>query len=537
MHGRPGFPAAGFGLAEPLVYGRRISRAGERGGVQCGDAPVRRARLVAGFPRRDPDLAGDAAVDANPTCRLRPSVSRKPVPARRGGSAQPSLQWQRRYQYQNLSNARAKGSLINSLPSGTVSEAPTNLFTSGFDASWELDLWGHVRRQVEAADAQVQYSEEQRRGVLVSTLAETARDYIQLRGTQTLIRIANDNLKIQQDILQLVKTRQQKGLTSDLDVENAAAQVDAIRAQLPSLEQQEAEQINALSFLLDLPPDALWGELARGRQVVPKPARVPVGIPSELARRRPDIRATEAQLHAATADIGVAVAEFYPTIQLNGSAGFDALKIGSLLTANAILTNVGPSVSIPIFQGGRLKATLELRKAQQIEAAIAYHKTVLQAWHEVVNALVAYRTERQRRGRLATQVEHLRQALALARDRYNDGVADFTTVLDIARTLLQAEQDYAEQHQHLDQSRPVVQGARRRVGVDLPESTSRPIDRRPTSPAGKDTDMTLSMLALTPLAALIAGLLILVMPRAAQLHRGDLPDRRRPSRPVSASCR
>jgi NodT family efflux transporter outer membrane factor (OMF) lipoprotein len=356
----------------------------------------------------------------------------------------PGLNGSARYQYQNLSNARAKGSLINSLPSGTVSEAPTNLFTSGFDASWELDLWGHVRRQVEAADAQVQYSEEQRRDALVSSLAETARDYIQLRGTQTLIRITNDNLKIQRDILQLTQTRQQKGLTSSLDVENAAAQVEAIRAQLPSLEQQQAEQINALSFLLDLPPDALWGELAGGRQVVPKPARVPIGIPSELARRRPDIRAAEAQLHAATADIGVAVAEFYPTIQLNGSAGFDALKIGSLLTANAILTNVGPSVSIPIFQGGRLKATLELRKAQQVETAIAYHRTVLQAWHEVVNALVAYRTERQRRGRLGNQVEHLRQALTLARDRYNDGVADFTTVLDIARTLLQAEQDSAQ---------------------------------------------------------------------------------------------
>lgn len=357
----------------------------------------------------------------------------------------PGLNGSARYQYQNLSDVRAKGSLIDRLPGGTVSsEPPTNLFTSGFDASWELDFWGHVRRQVEAADADVQYSEEQRRDALVSSLAEIARDYIQLRGTQALIRIANDNLRIQRDILQLTQTRQQTGLTTSLDVESAAAQVEAIRAQLPSLEQQEAQQINALSFLLDLPPDALRGELAKGKQVVPRPARVPIGIPSELARRRPDIRAAEAQLHAATADIGVAVAEFYPTIRLNGSAGFDAVKIGSLLSASAILTNVGPSISIPIFQGGRLKATLELRKAQQVEAAIAYHRTVLRAWHEVVNALVAYRTERQRRARLAEQVEHLRQALSLARDRYKDGVADFTTVLDVARTLLQAEQDYAQ---------------------------------------------------------------------------------------------
>lgn len=360
----------------------------------------------------------------------------------------PSLNGSARYQHQNLSDVSAKGTLIDGLlgaPNSTISSAkPTDLYTSGFDASWELDLWGHVRRQVEAADAQVQSSEEQRRDTLVSSLAETARDYIQLRGTQTLIRITNDNLKIERDILQLTQTRQQKGLTTSLDVENAAAQVEAVRAQLPSLEQQEAQQINALSFLLGLPPDALRGELATGKQVVPKPARVPIGIPSELARRRPDIRAAEAQLHAATANIGVATAEFYPSIQLNGSVGFDAVRAASMLTASAIPTSFGPSISMPIFEGGRLKATLLLRKAQQIEAAITYHRTVLQAWHEVVNALVAYRTERQRSARLAMQVQHLRQALSLARDRYNDGVTEFTTVLDTSRTLLQAEQDHAQ---------------------------------------------------------------------------------------------
>jgi NodT family efflux transporter outer membrane factor (OMF) lipoprotein len=360
----------------------------------------------------------------------------------------PAVNGNARYQRETLSDVRARGTLIDSLlgaPNSTISSVnPADLFTSGFDASWELDLWGHVRRQVEAADAQVQTSEEQRRGALLSSLAETARDYIQLRGTQTLIGIAYENLKVAQDILELTQTRQQKGLTTDLDVENAAAQVESVRAQLPALEQQEAQQINALSFLLDLPPDALRGELVTGKQVVPRPAKVPIGVPSELARRRPDIRASEAQLHAATADIGVAVGDFYPSIQLNGSVGFDALKVASQLTAHAIPTSIGPSISVPIFEGGRLKATLQLRKAQQVEAAIAYHRTVLQAWHEVVNALVGYRTERQRRVRLAKQVEHLRVALSLARDRYTDGVTEFTTVLDTARTLLQAEQDQAQ---------------------------------------------------------------------------------------------
>ncbi len=362
----------------------------------------------------------------------------------------PGVQGNARYQHATLHDVRIKSRLIDDLlgsPRSTItlnSAQPADIFTSGFDASWELDFWGHVRRQVESANAQVRSSEEQRRDALVSSLAETARDYIQLRGTQTQIRIANDNLKIQQEILELTKTRQEKGLTTMLDVNNAAAQVEAVRAQLPSLEQQEAQLINALSFLLDMPPDGLRGELAATRPVPPSPARVPIGIPSELARRRPDIRAAEAQLHAATADIGVAVAEFYPTIQFNGLAGFDAIKVAKLLTASAVLTNFGPTISMPIFQGGRLKATLELRKAQQVEAAINYHKTVLRAWHEIVNALVAHRTEQQRRARLALQVEYSRQALSLARVRYNDGVADFTTVLDTERTLLQAEQDHAQ---------------------------------------------------------------------------------------------
>lgn len=358
------------------------------------------------------------------------------------GAAQlPGLDVSGKYQREQYSQ-QGVVSLLDGLLGPSV--PPISDFTVSFDAAWELDLWGHVRRQVEAADAQVRSSEEQRRGVLVSSLAETARDYIQLRGTQTQIRIAKDNLKIQQDILQLTQTRQQRGLTTSLDVENAAAQVEAIRAQLPTLGQQEAQGINALSLLLAMPPNALRGELASARPVPPTPARVPVGIPSELARRRPDIRAAEAQLHAATADIGVAVAAFYPTVQLNGAVGFDALDLGNLWKGSALQYNIGPSISMPIFQGGRLKATLELRKQQQQEAAIAYRRTVLQAWHDVVNALVAYRTEQQRRSRLARQVEHSRQALSLARIRYSDGVAEFTIVLDTERTLLQAEQQYAE---------------------------------------------------------------------------------------------
>jgi NodT family efflux transporter outer membrane factor (OMF) lipoprotein len=340
------------------------------------------------------------------------------------------------------------GSAINRLLQGSGQSPlprvpiPFNEYYIGFDASWELDLWGRVRRQVEAADAQVDQAAEQRRDALVSSLAELARDYIQLRGTQMQIRIAVENLKVAQDVLTRAQERATKGVGAGLDVENAAAQVENIRAQIPAFEQQESQYINAVSLLLNQPPGALHPALGRPKLVPLAPPRVPIGISSELARRRPDIRAAEAQLHAATADIGVAVASFYPTVQLNGTVGFDSTDIRQLWQLNSLQYMAGPSLKVPIFAGGRLKNTLELRKSQQQEAVIQYRKTVMRAWHEVVNALVAYRLEQQRRTRLRFEIEHSRQALILARERYSDGVGDFLRVLDAERTLLQAEQQY-----------------------------------------------------------------------------------------------
>jgi NodT family efflux transporter outer membrane factor (OMF) lipoprotein len=318
-----------------------------------------------------------------------------------------------------------------------------NEYNTGFDASWEIDLWGKVRRQVEAADASVDQAADQRRDALVSSLAELARDYIQLRGVQTQIRIANDNLKADRDILALTQERQQRGLQNGLDVENAAAQVEAVRAQLPQLQQDESQYINALSFLLDQPPGALHTTLGAQPSARTGPPRIPLGIPSELARRRPDIRAAEDQLHAATANIGVAVGDFYPSVQFNGTVAFDSLNVSNLYKPSSLQYNFGPSVTLPIFAGGRLRSTLELRDTQQQEAAVTYRKTVLQAWHDVVNALVAHRLEMSRRASLRSQSEHARAALDLARTRYNDGVTEFLTVLDAERTLLQAEQQYA----------------------------------------------------------------------------------------------
>jgi NodT family efflux transporter outer membrane factor (OMF) lipoprotein len=354
----------------------------------------------------------------------------------------PSLNGDAKYTRELYSQNGIVGLITPLAPAG-FSVGAINDYNTGFDASWELDLWGKVRRQVEAADAQVDQAADQRRDALVSSLAELARDYIQLRGVQTQIKIATDNLKVDRDILTLTQQRQQRGVQNGLDVENAAAQVEAVAAQIPQLQQDESQDINAISLLLDEPPGTLRAMLGSQAFVRTGPPRIPLGIPSELARRRPDIRAAEDQLHAATATIGVAIGDFYPSVQLNGTVGFDALEIKKLYDASSLQYNFGPSVSLPIFAGGRLKSTLNLREAQQQEAAVTYRKTVLQAWHDVVNALVAHRLELARRARLKAESDHARAALDLARARYNDGVEGFITVLDAERTLISAEQQYA----------------------------------------------------------------------------------------------
>ncbi len=335
------------------------------------------------------------------------------------------------------------GAIPNSVAGGT-SIPPFNLWQGGFDASWELDLWGRVRREVESADASLEASADARRNSLLSTVAEVARDYVQLRGQQAQLAIARDNIVSEQESVKLSQERFRAGLTTDLDVANAAAQLQTTQATVPQLEQQEAQSINALSFLLAEAPGALRAELVKPGTVPPVPPRVPVGLPSELARRRPDIRQAEAQLHAATADIGVAVADFYPKVTLDGSLGLQALKAKDLGNWAARQYGLGPTISIPIFEGGRLRATLALRRVEQQEAALNYQQTVLQAWHDVDNALTAYAAEQHRHDALAEAVTQNQLALKLSRERYKQGVADFLNVLDAERTLLSAQLSLAD---------------------------------------------------------------------------------------------
>lgn len=321
---------------------------------------------------------------------------------------------------------------------------PFNLWQYGFDASWELDLWGKVRRSVEAADANIDASDEARRDILLSTMAEVARDYVQLRDVQDQLHIAVANQSIAEQGLRLTREQASHGLATQLDASNAAAQLASVSATIPQLEQRQAASINQLSFLMGEPPRALSAELSTPRAVPPVPPQVPIGLPSELAQRRPDIREAEAKLHAATAQIGVAEASFYPSVTLSGSLDIQALDFNKLGSWGARTYSFGPSISVPIFEGGKLKGNLELTKTEQQEAAITFQKTVLNAWSEVDNALVAYDAEQRRDTQLRVQVDQSHQALALAQQQYTRGETDYLHVLDTQRQVLSAEQTEAD---------------------------------------------------------------------------------------------
>ena len=317
---------------------------------------------------------------------------------------------------------------------------PTNLFQLGFDSSWEFDLFGRVRRSVEQANAQTQAAVEGTNDALVTLLAEVARTYAELRGAQALARTQQQNVEAARELLQLTERRRRQGLTTELDVANQRAQLASYEAQLQPFLRQAQQAMNRLSVLTGQPPGALDRELSVAAPIPPTPPSVPVGLPSSLARRRPDIRQAEARLHAATAGVGVATAQFYPDISLTGSIGLRAVDADYLTNWASHFYSFGPSVSLPIFQGGRLTANLRLARAQQAEAALAYRSTVLSALQEVEDSLVAYRTDRTQQQLLQRTVKAAETALALARDRYDNGLSSFLDVLDAQRSLVDARQ-------------------------------------------------------------------------------------------------
>lgn len=326
----------------------------------------------------------------------------------------------------------------SSLP-GDSGSAPYSLSQFGIDASWELDLWGRARRTREAAAAQLDAAWFDTQGMRVSITAEVARTYLELRGVQNDLRIAHANADIAGKSLHVAQRRAQQGMATAFDTSVSSAQLASIEAAIPDLELRRTVLMNALAMLMAKPPHTFDAVLAGAGDIPALPEQVPVGLPSQLAHRRPDILRAEAQLHAATAAIGVAKADFYPTINLTGSFGFQALSFSDVGNWSARQFAVGPVLSLPIFEGGRLKGNLALTEARQQEAAITYQRTVLAAWHEVDNALATYRSVQRRAGRLDIAVAENRKALENAERRYGQGAADYLTVLVTQQRLLDSE--------------------------------------------------------------------------------------------------
>jgi NodT family efflux transporter outer membrane factor (OMF) lipoprotein len=326
---------------------------------------------------------------------------------------------------------------------GLISAFETNAYQLGFDASWEIDFFGGKRKALEAATAEVRANEEARRDVLVSLLAETARNYIELRGAQRQLKLTRDNIALQQDSLHLTEVRADAGLGNRLDLERQRTQLQSTQAIVPQIELRIAQEIHALGVLLALPPAALQAELEAAAPLPPTPPEVPAGLPSDLLKRRPDIREADAENAASAARIGVARADFFPKITLTGSAGRQSADWSGFTLGAGNFFTIGPGVKIPLFTGGRLKANLAVQKQRYEESLTTYQSIVLRSLRETEDSLEAYNRERERAGRLTEAVRSSELSAQLARDVYTGGLADFLSVLDAQRQQLQAETDLA----------------------------------------------------------------------------------------------
>jgi NodT family efflux transporter outer membrane factor (OMF) lipoprotein len=314
-----------------------------------------------------------------------------------------------------------------------------DLFQIGLDASWELDLFGGVRRNIEASAADLQAAVEDRRDVLVSLIAEVGNNYLNLRGLQQQLVIADQNLEAQRHTAEITRKRYEAGFVNGLDVANANAQVATTAAQIPPLESSAQATIYSLSILLGVEPATLLRELTSVASIPPTPPTVPVGLPSDLLRRRPDIRRAEAQLHAATARIGVATADLFPRFSLSGSLGLSGNNLNALTDGRNRFWSIGPAVSWPVFDAGRIRWNIELQHALQEQNLAAYQKTVLTALKEVETALTAYVREQEHGRLLAEAAANDRKAVDLAMQLYVAGKTDFLNVLNAQRALYVAE--------------------------------------------------------------------------------------------------
>jgi NodT family efflux transporter outer membrane factor (OMF) lipoprotein len=327
--------------------------------------------------------------------------------------------------------------------SETGSGTTQSLYNAGFDSAWEADIFGGIRRGVEAAQADLEAAEADLHATQVSIAAEVALNYVEARSFQEKLAIAGENLASQAETYRITDWRAQAGLASSLDVEQARSNLEQTRGQIPALEAGLAEAEHRLSVLLGRAPGAVRDTLAAPGEVPAVPGALAVGVPADALRNRPDIRAAERRLAAETARTGQAAAARYPGLSLNASIGVEALSLGALDAGSAVARSVLASLAGTVFDGGRLRMQVEIQDSIQEQALIAYEAAVLTALEEVENALVSLSGNRERQAALRAAAEAARNAALLARNRYEAGLIDFQTVLDTERTRLSAEESLA----------------------------------------------------------------------------------------------
>jgi NodT family efflux transporter outer membrane factor (OMF) lipoprotein len=315
----------------------------------------------------------------------------------------------------------------------------STLYEGGFDAGWEVDVFGGNRRAIEAAEDDLEAQVNARRFALVTLTSEVARDYVSLRGFQEQLRLTKSNVKSQQATLELTKSRFNAGLVSDLDVAQAQANVATTAAEEPTFEIEIRQTIHAISILLGEPPMALASELQTDKPIPLVPAEVPVGLPSELLRRRPDVRQAERLLAESTANIGVSVANLFPKFSLTGSVGQESLSFSKAFRDSSSIWSVGPTINWQILDYFQLQSEVRVANAEQVQALYAYKAIVLQSFGDVEDALVAYAQDQVRSRALNDETIANQRAVDLSTQLYERGLGDFLNVLTAEQALFIAQ--------------------------------------------------------------------------------------------------
>lgn len=350
-----------------------------------------------------------------------------------GGSLWPSLQGSGGFTRQRTAPAQGSGN-----------GATANLYQAGFDAAWEIDLFGANRRAAEAAGYGIDAAEENLRAALLTLIGDVATNYADARGYQKRIELARRIAQSQRETAELTRAKFAVGTGSALDASRADAEVASTEASIPVLESARAGAVHRLGILLGREPGAVAALMAQSAELPTLTQDPPRTAPAEVLSNRPDVRAAERSLAQYTAQVGAAEAARYPSISLTGSIATYGTQFGDLGKQSSLGWSFGPSITVPIFQGGALEAAVELAQAQRDQYFLAYRAAVLTALEDVENASVALNQERIRRERLATQVGHSREAARLSRLLYESGASAFLDVLDADRTLYSAEQSLLE---------------------------------------------------------------------------------------------